>query len=253
MPTLLRVVLQQVASTVRLYVAPQHRAATLAEVATRLRALVASAAPGSDNQLQLVTAFASFAVAGDDVAHVRALLAGTTVLDGLAIDTEMRWTLLTSLAAAGAAGQDEIDAELERDRTATGQERAARAAAAVPTAAAKVQAWGLAVEQDGLANQTVDAIALGFGTVHDPQLLAPYVATYHEVLSDVWASRTHAIAESIVQGFYPVALADQALLEASQSWLDGTPDAPPALRRLVAENRDGVSRAMAAQTRDAAP
>ena len=66
-------------------------------------------------------------------------------------------------------------------------------------------------------------------------------------------SRTgvHALVESIVYGFYPRPLADRALLDATQAWLDTHPDAHAALRRLVVENRDPVARALAAQERDA--
>ena len=53
---------------------------------------------------------------------------------GLTIDTELRWTLLQSLVANGAAGADEIEAELDRDRTASGEREAAHAHALVPTA-----------------------------------------------------------------------------------------------------------------------
>ena len=92
----------------------------------------------------------------------------------------------------------------------------------------------------------------GFSLVHDPELLAPYVERYHESLTTVWSQRTHAIAESIVEGFYPMALADQRLLDASQAWLDAHPDSPDGLVRLVSENRDAVARALRAQACDAA-
>jgi aminopeptidase N len=71
------------------------------------------------------------------------------------------------------------------------------------------------------------------------------------MLLDMWGSRTHAIAEVIVQQFYPAALADQRLLDATQAWLDANADAPAALVRLVAENRDSVARALRAQACDA--
>ena len=250
--TLLRTLLSQMQATVTMYVAPQHRAAVAADVVSRLRDLVASAEAGSDAQLQLVTAFAGYAQAPEDTAYLQALLTGSTVLDGLAIDTEMRWTLLTGLATAGVVGAAEIEAERERDNTATGRERAARALAALPTAEAKADAWQKAVAEDRLANQTVAAVGIGFGRAHDPQLLAPYVATYHDALLDVWTSRTHAIAESIVELFYPQLLASRELADTTQGWLDAHADAPAGLRRLVAENRDGITRALAAQERDAA-
>ena len=248
--TLLRVLLSQLQTAARLYVATAHRHQTLALVTARLRDLAGSAKAGSDAQLQLVSAFAGYAHRNEDVVWVRGLLEGAVALDGLAIDTEMRWTLLTSLATAGHAAQSEIEHELEQDNTATGRERAARALASIPTASAKTKAWHKVIEQDGLPNQTVDAVAQGFVRVHDTGLLTPYVEKYHAMLSELWAARTHAIAESVVQGFYPVALANRELADASQSWLDTNPQANPALRRVLSENRDAVRRALAAQLRD---
>jgi aminopeptidase N len=249
--TLLRVLLSQLQGAVRLYVSREHRDETLARVTARLRELATAARAGSDAQLQLVSAFAGYARRDLDVVWVRGLLEGTAELPGLAIDTEMRWTLLTSLATAGHAAESEIEHERQADNTATGHERAARALAGIPTAEAKARAWQKVIEQDGLANQTVDAIAQGFVTVHNTALLSPYVEKYHAMLTTVWASRSHAIAEAVVQGFYPVTLANRELADASQSWLDANPDATASLRRGVSEHRDGVTRALAAQERDA--
>ena len=249
--TLLRVLLSQLSSTARLYVAPARRDGVLASLTASLRELATSAAPGSDAQLQLVSAFAGHAHIAEDVTWVRGLLEGAAVLDGLAIDTEMRWTLLTSLATAGAAAEAEVDAERQRDNTATGRERAARALATIPTAEAKAKAWHQVIETEGLPNQTVTAVAQGFARVHDNALLTPYVQKYHAMLTTLWASRTHAIAESVVEGFYPVILANRELADASQSWLDANPEANAGLRRVVSENRDGVKRALTAQDRDA--
>jgi aminopeptidase N len=250
--TLLRVLLNQLQVAARLYVAPKHQEQNLATLTARLRQLATAAAAGSDAQLQLVSAFAGYARRDEDAVWVRGLLEGTTVLDGLAIDTEMRWTLLTSLATAGHAAESEIEHERQQDNTATGRERAARALASIPTAEAKAKAWDTVVNQDGVPNQTVDAIAQGFVRVHDTALLAPYVEKYHAMLTTLWASRTHAIADSVVQGFYPAALANRELVDASQFWLDANPEATAALRRVVSENRDGVRRALAAQQRDLA-
>ena len=248
--TLLRVLLSQLNGAAQLYVAPAHREEATASLTARLRELATSAAPCSDAQLQLVSAFAGHARGSEDVTWVRGLLRGTTALEGLAIDTEMRWTLLTSLATAGAAEESEVEAERLLDNTATGRERAARALATIPTAEAKAAAWHKVIEQEGLPNQTVDAVAQGFVRVHEPELLAPYVEKYHAMLTTVWASRTHAIAESVVEGFYPMSLANRELADASQAWLDANPDATAGLRRVVSENRDGVTRALAAQQRD---
>ena len=249
--TLLRVLIQQVSAAALTFTAPAHRDAVVAELAAGLRSAAESAAEGSDAQLQLVTAWASFARSDEDVAQVRGLLDGSRSWAGLDVDQDMRWTLLTSLTTAGAAGEDEIAAEQERDRTATGIEKAARARAAVAAPEAKEKAWVDAVETDGLSNSMLAAMALGFGRVHDTSLLEPYLTRYHEVVGQVWAQRTHHIAESLAVGFYPLALASPELLEATQAWLDQNPDASNSLRRTIAENRDTVARALTAQAADA--
>ena len=54
-------------------------------------------------------------------------------IEGLDIDTDLRWMLLIGLAKAGAADDARIDEELERDPTISGQEYAAAARASRPT------------------------------------------------------------------------------------------------------------------------
>ncbi len=249
--TLLRTLIAQLHTALFFYTTPEHREATRSRTLERLWELARSATPGSDAQLQLVTAAAAMTTEGDDTAYLGGLLDGAATLDGLDVDTDMRWTLLTALAAAGAVDEQAVDAERERDRTATGRERAARALASMPTTAMKEAGWREAVDQDGLPNSVVDAVALGFGRTGAPEVLEPFVERYHAMLDRVEEKKSHAIIEAIVTGFYPRALASRALLDATQGWLDSHPDAEPALIRLVAENRDGVARSLDAQDRDA--
>ena len=56
------------------------------------------------------------------------------------------------LVATGRLDADDIEAEFERDRTATGERQAAAARAALPTLADKERAWQAAVESDDLPN-----------------------------------------------------------------------------------------------------
>ncbi len=248
--TLLRVLIGQLQTSVTLYVAPEHRPAMQRLLATSLRELGEQAEPGSDAQFQLVEAWANSAVDPTDTDRLRALLDGTEEVRGLTVDTDLRWTLLRALAALGAADEEQIDAELRRDPTATGQERAAQALAARPTAEAKADAWAKAVERTDLPNQMVEAISAGFRRAADPALLEPYVERYHAMLVDAWAARSVAMGERVVGGFYPFTLANEALKEASDAWLAAHPDSPAGLVRTVAENRDTIARALRAQEKD---
>ena len=250
--TLLRTLTTQLQTAVHAYTAPEHREGVRVATRDRLWELARAAAPGSDAQLQLVSAACAMTAAGDDTTALRAILDGTEVLEGLAVDFEMRWTLLTAIAAAGDADLAAIDEERTREDTSTGRERAARARAARPVAEAKEEAWAAAVEGRGLPNAVIDAVAHGFTRPGTPAaLLEPFVDRYHAMLDTVESSGSHATVEAIVFGFYPRPLANRRLHDASQAWLDSHPDAPAALRRLVVENRDPVARALEAQDRDA--
>ena len=249
--TLLRSLLSQISTCLLTYAAPEHREALHAAAIERLRTLALAAPEGSDAQLQLVTGYASLLEPGDDTELIAGLLDGSQSIPGLAVDTEMRWTLVTALAATGAIGDAEIAAEAERDATSTGRERAARARAAQPTAEAKEAAWQQGIVADTTQNSVIQNLALGFTRVADPALLQPYIARFHEMLFDVWSARTFGIVEEMNK-FYPMTLAGPELLDASNGWLDANPQADDALRRVVAENRDAVARAVSAQERDRA-
>ncbi|HVN10995.1 MAG TPA: aminopeptidase N [Kineosporiaceae bacterium] len=249
-PSVAQQLLRQLASTLTFYVAPEHRDATRARAADALWRLLEAAPGGSDRQLLYARSFAAHALTPDQVAVLDELLTGQRVVDDLAIDTDMRWGLLTALVAAGAAGDDRIAAELERDATANGQVHAAAARAAVPTPSAKAEAWKLVVEQGELPNAVQEAVISGFGRVNDPRLLEPFVEPYFAALVGVWQTRTNEMATQIVSGLYPAQLASPELLARTERWL--AEPAEPALKRLVVEGRDGVSRALRARARDAA-
>ena len=54
----------------------------------------------------------------------------------------------------------------------------------------------------------------------------------------------------IVSGFFPIAQTNEQTLAEADAWLDGHPQAAPALRRLVLERRDDLARALRAQACD---
>ncbi|MCU1482856.1 MAG: pepN [Subtercola sp.] len=248
--TTLRTALNQVVQTAAIYVAPSFRAEAQAEVADELWGLARNAAPGSDEQFQFVKFFAAAAKTDESLAVVESLLEGETKLEGLEIDADLTWDLLTSLVAAGKAGEAQIDAALAADNTASGAQSAASARASIPTAEAKANAWASLVDTDGASNLIVRATTVGFQRANDDALLQPYIAKYFDAVQQLWETRTYQIAATLITGLYPAGLASQELRDATQAWLDTDPQ-PAALRRLVVENLAGVDRALAAQAKDA--
>ena len=249
--TVLRTLIGQLILSASSYVAPERSAETLERVADGFLALALEAAPGSDLEFQFVKAFAQLASTQDQLDSVLEILEERSALKGLDIDTDLGWELLISLAAGGRATAEEIDAALADDRTASGNQSAAHARAALPTAADKQRAWASVFDEAGLPNAIVRASGLGFLRAHDPALLTPFIAPFFDSLLSIWESRSHAIVEEIVDGFYPSPLANEELRAATAAWLEANQDAAPALRRMIVEHLAGVDRALAAQAADA--
>lgn len=244
------VLLRQLATTLAFYVKPDDQKAMEIAAADSLWELAEGAAAGSDSQLQFVKAFALHAQTGPQLDVVEKILDGTGTPDGLSVDADLRWELLTSLVVGGHKGQPDIDAELERDATATGALAAAQAKAAIPTSDAKEKAWEAIVERSDMPNAAQRSAIAGFTRVHDTALLEPFASRYFASAKDVWEDRTHEIAQQIIVGLYPSRLTTQATLDATDEFL-ATLDADSAsLRRLTLENRDGVARALRAQAAD---
>ncbi len=193
------------------------------------------AEPGSDRQLAFVRSAAAVARTAAQRDFVRGLLDGTDPLDGLAVDTDLRWSLLQRLVATGELGDDAIDDELARDDTATGRRQAAYARAAVPTAEAKAAAWSAAVEHDELPNALQMATVAGFVQADQRELLRAFVGRYFGAVARSWAERTNETAQTIVMGLYPTYLADQELVARTDEFLAGS--ARPAVGSAAAGRR----------------
>src|SRR5439155_9625377 len=71
-----------------------------------------SAEPGSDLQLAWTRLLAHAARDRDHLTVLAGLLDGSHPVDGLTVDTDLRWLLLQGLVAAGAAGFDEVAEDL---------------------------------------------------------------------------------------------------------------------------------------------
>jgi aminopeptidase N len=241
----------QAASAIERYGDPANRTAALEELASTAEREARSAEAGSDHQLAWARAFIGAAESGPHVALARGLLDGTEELKGLAVDTDLRWHIVTSLAAAGAADAGLIDAELERDLTDAGHRHAAAARAARPEAKAKSEAWEAIVRDTSLPTATVSALIHGFQQPAQEALLKPYAAAYFDALGAYWDERDLEVALAFTRGMYPHGVVHQRTVELTDAFLDGR-EVPGAVRRLLVEGRDQVQRAMRARARDVA-
>jgi len=242
--------LRQLATALTFYVAEEHREAASVAAGDRLWDLASTVPGGSDAQLQFIKSYALLARSGAQLDNVAGLLAGSVTLDGLTVDQDLRWELVASLVVGGRMGQEQIDAELERDNTSSGQNAAALATAAIPTAEAKAAAWESIVVKGDVSNALQGSAVAGFTRVLDTALLEPYAEKYFAAVPGIVAERTFALAQQIVVGLYPAQLTTQATVDRTDEFLASLPEDSAALRRMMLENRDGVARALRARAAD---
>jgi aminopeptidase N len=247
--SVVQTLLRQATQAVRHYAEPSWREEGLALMASSLRSLLGSAPAGSDHQLAYVRSFTGVATSQADLSLLAGLLDGSTVLDGLVVDTDLRWTLLRRLVSRGVLGEEAIDAELSSDATDAGERQAAACRAAVPSVQGKRETWET-LTAGKLTIAMFRATLAGFADPDQRALVEPYRPEYFAAVGDVWREWSSAIAQDFVEGGYSVCAIDGATVEATDAYLASSPEPPTALRRLLNEGRDEVLRALRNQSRD---
>ncbi|MEV8509459.1 aminopeptidase N [Actinoplanes sp. NPDC051475] len=242
--------LRQAATTLTMYADPQWAPTGWAKLAETARTALAAAAPGSGFQLAWARAFLGAARSPEELAVLRGWLEGRDIPAGLTVDTELRWSLLEALAARGAATDEEIGAELDSDRTASGEREAALARALLPTPENKAAVWAKLTGGEKLPNWLNRSLLQGFQSSTQIELTAPYAPKFFEVADQVWTRSDSEPAQEFVMLAYPAYQVSEETVALTDAWL-AAEDHSPSLRRLVAEGRDGVLRALKARKKDA--
>ena len=237
------------ATAVNVYSDPAHRDELRGVWERGLRQLAGDAEAGSDHQLAFVRGFAAAATSAESVDHVAALLDGSLVFDGLALDDDMKWALTTALARTGRVGEAEIAAQEATDGTISGKEKAAAARAAQPTEAAKAEAWAR-IWDPSTPNETARSTITAFAQPGQDELLTPYVEKYLAAGDNAWDTLGAHKAAVAMEGLFPRVLANADVIDQATVWLDRTP-ANAGAKRYVTEGIADVARSIKAQERDA--
>ncbi len=221
--------------------------ATVRDIKQQLAAeairLLRASIPGSDLQLVWAQMLGWTATAPDQLDLLGGLLDGSEAIEGLAVDTELRWRLLRRLAAMGRAGDAQIDAELARDHTNAGQRHAAACRASVPDAQHKAAAWQVLTDSGSLGIEETVEIGSGFNQVEHADLLAEFTERYFAQLPEIWARYDGLVRVVLGKLLFPYSAASPGLLERTDEFL-AAPDLDPALTRVVIEGRDIVDKAL---------
>jgi len=218
-------------------------------LADTAEAVLRDVEPGSGFQLAWARAYAGAARTPEQLDVLAGWLRGENVPEGLSISSDLRWNILQALVAGGRADESAIEAELDTDRTASGEREAALARAMIPTESAKAEVWRRLVHDHALPNWLQRSLLLGFEHPLQVSLVAPYAAKYFEVVDQVWAHRDSEPAQEFANFAYPALQVSEETVALTDAWL-AAEGHPATLRRLVAEGRDGVVRALRARACD---
>ncbi|UFN45951.1 aminopeptidase N [Nocardioides okcheonensis] len=237
------------ALAVNFYSDPAHRSELRATWESGLRELLLAAEPGSDHQLTFARTYAGAAHRDDALDDLIGLLDGSFVVEGLAVDQDLRWGLITALAKSGRFGDAEIDAELEVDRTISGKEQAAAARVAQPTAEAKEAGWA-AIVDPATPNETSREMAMSIFRFGQEDVLEPYLEKFLDAASTLIDTLGFHKASTVLEYGFPKPLGSEATLARLDAWLVDN-DAPKGAQRYIGEARAEIARALTAQACDA--
>jgi aminopeptidase N len=95
------------------------------------------------------------------------------------------------------------------------------------------------------------ALLLGFYHPSQLALTEPFIPRYFEAVDQIWATRDSEPAQEFVEAAYPSMHVTDETVRATEAWL-ADPGKPAPLRRLIAEGRDGIARALKARAKDKA-
>ena len=241
--------LAQASAAINTYGDPRNRVPALDRLAGAALEQVRAADPGSDHQLAWARCYIASAQSDEHLAHIRKLLDGTASVPGLQVDTDLRWLIVKSLAAAGAIGEDVIALEMQNDPTDKGRREGAAARAARPTVEAKAEAWTAVTTDADLPYSVMRATIAGFQNPGQRDLLEPYRQQYFEAVGEAWKRLELEVAIGFTAGLYPRVVVEHGTVEATDRYVEQN-DPPAALRRLLAEGRDDILRALRAREKD---
>jgi aminopeptidase N len=242
------IVLSQLTTSVEAFAIDANRDAYREKLADALWQLANDAKAAGDLQLIYTRAFAANAFTPTQISNLRAVLNGS--ITGLKVDTDLRWYLLIALTERGATDKSELEAELAKDNTTTGNIAFETALAAFPTSEAKAYAFNK-VRDESAATSIRSALVSGFQRPSHRHLLTPFVDLYFDNLLTEWDSKSYEGAAKFVTGMYPSWVVSDLTVDKTNAWLNGAgKDAPVVLRKLVKESQDGLIRALKVQKLD---
>jgi aminopeptidase N len=163
---------------------------------------------GSGRQLGL---FQTAVATSLDPDHLRAWLLSRALPDGLELDRDLRWRVLTRLATLGATDAAELQDRLDEAPDAESTVDHARARASLPDAESKAWAWRRFIGEESVPNYELEATGGGFWRRGQEELTAPYVERYFAEVPGIPAVYQGWVLPDVAEVFFPFSAFDSAV------------------------------------------
>ena len=247
----IEVLLERAVTAADLYTSGTERAGLRVAIASACLGGMSAAAAGSPRQRALAAGFAASAHSVEQLALVRLWLDGGSRPEGLAVDGDLRGTLLRALAARGLVADDDLDALVAADPVA-GEQNRATCRALRPDAAAKLQAWAaaLAVGQDWrMAVASARGIWVpGQEVLLGRSWLAEYRDRYFAEALPALDGREVSVMRHLARALYPATLAEPTTLAATAAALERGDRLSLGLRLVLLEQEAILRSVLAARS-----
>ena len=226
----------------RLVAWAQDPADATARVHAAALAGLGQAPAGSGRQLGL---FQSAIVTSADPDHLRAWLSARSLPDGLELDRDLRWRILTRLSVLGATDAGELRERLDENPDAESTVDHARARASLPDAESKAWAWRRFLGEDVVPNYELEATGLGFWRRGQEGVTGPYVSRYFDEVPGIAEVYQGWVLPDVAQAFFPFPAFEEAVEPTRRTIaLDGL---DRSLARRLTECLDLLERSVAAR------
>lgn len=168
-------------------------------------------------------------------------------------DQDLRWMLLSARAVAGTVSPAVLDDELASSGSASDVVAHLKAMTSLP---GKRKDTLERLLHDKLSNDHLSAMIDGFTQYVHRAEASQALPDYFDKIEAIWASRSQELAERLIYGLYPFSdllpgerPEDNTDVKAATRWLDESLDAPPALRKIILDQRDFHLRSLRNQMR----
>lgn len=267
-------IIAQAVSAVDVYADPKWAADSGRDLLAKGLLEYAQRETDAERALIFVNALATVgSSASEIVAALRALYDGEPTraeLRAVSVDTDMRWRALRALVAAGQAGETEIAALAETDKSALGTQAAIASRASVPTLANKTRVWAetSTTGESAPSNLAIRHLLLGFNAPGADTVLrtpldddarvalgadgatATLAEHYFKVANSWWQEFSSETAQNLLEGFYPTWEISQEAIDSAQALLDDPATVAP-VKRIISEQQFLVRLALRARDFDA--